>query len=64
MYHAAAGSCTPTSLSQEVGLGLGNSAGPARLRGVLAVAGFADVRVVATTPLDLVIQARSGNCQT
>ena len=40
MYHAAAGSCTPTSLSQEVGLGLGNSAGPAPLAEVLAEVGF------------------------
>lgn len=58
LYHASAAICTPNSLSQEVGLGIGAQAGPARLREVLTEAGFCDVEVVASSPLNLIIQAR------
>jgi SAM-dependent methyltransferase len=58
LYTASATICTPNSLSQEVGLGLGAQAGPGRLREVLAEAGLHDVAVVATSPLNLIIQAR------
>ncbi len=58
MYHASAGLCTPTSLSQEVGLGLGNAAGPARLGELLAEAGFSRFDVVASTPMNIVAQVR------
>jgi len=50
--------CTPSSLSQEVGLGLGAQAGPARLEEVLREAGFTHVRVAASTPFNLVVEAR------
>ncbi len=50
--------CTPASLAQEVGLALGAQAGEARLRSVLEQAGFTRVRVAATTPFNLVIEAR------
>ncbi len=50
--------CTPASLSQEVGLGLGAQAGEARLRGVLKGAGFTRVRRATATPFNLVIEAR------
>jgi len=50
--------CTPSSLSQQVGLGLGAQAGPQRLEGVLREAGFSHVRVTARTPFNLILEAR------
>ncbi|WP_151082195.1 class I SAM-dependent methyltransferase [Nocardioides cynanchi] len=50
--------CTPSSLDQEVGLGLGAQAGPKRLEEVLNEAGFSHVRVATRTPFNLVIEAR------
>jgi SAM-dependent methyltransferase len=50
--------CTPASLSQEVGLGLGAQAGEKRLTEVLAKAGFSRVRLAAQTPFNLVLEAR------
>jgi 2-polyprenyl-3-methyl-5-hydroxy-6-metoxy-1,4-benzoquinol methylase len=58
LYTASATICTPNSLSQEVGLGIGAQAGPGLLREVLAEAGLPNVDIVATTPLNLIIQAR------
>ncbi|HEX8569966.1 MAG TPA: class I SAM-dependent methyltransferase [Caulobacteraceae bacterium] len=57
-YAASTVICTPASLSQEVGLGLGAQAGPKRLSKVLADGGFADVRVAVKTPFNLVVEAR------
>jgi SAM-dependent methyltransferase len=51
--------CTPSSRSQEVGLGLGAQAGPKRLEEVLNEAGFSHVRVAARTPFNLIIEARA-----
>ena len=51
--------CTPSSLSQEVGLALGAQAGEARLRSVLESAGFTSVRRAAETPFTLVLEARA-----
>ncbi|MDI2124635.1 class I SAM-dependent methyltransferase [Yinghuangia seranimata] len=50
--------CTPASLAQPVGLGLGAQAGPSRLTQVLTEAGFSRVRVAAETPFSLVLEAR------
>src|SRR5262245_37848354 len=50
--------CTPASLSQEVGLALGAQAGEARLRAVLEEAGFTRIRLAASTPFNLIIEAR------
>jgi hypothetical protein len=50
--------CTPASLSQEVGLGLGAQAGEARLREVAKKAGFSHFRRAAETPFNLVFEAR------
>jgi SAM-dependent methyltransferase len=59
MYYAASTMiCTPGSLAQEVGLGLGAQAGPKRLRGVLEEAGFTRVRVATQTPFNLILEAR------
>jgi SAM-dependent methyltransferase len=51
--------CTPSSLDQEVGLGLGAQAGPKRLEEVLNEAGFSHVRVATQTPFNLIIEARA-----
>jgi 2-polyprenyl-3-methyl-5-hydroxy-6-metoxy-1,4-benzoquinol methylase len=51
--------CTPSSLSQEVGLALGAQAGEARLTAVLESAGFTSVRRAAETPFNLVLEARA-----
>jgi SAM-dependent methyltransferase len=59
MYYAASTCiCTPNSLSQEVGLGLGAQAGERRLRHVFAEAGFSSFRRATETPFNLVLEAR------
>jgi 2-polyprenyl-3-methyl-5-hydroxy-6-metoxy-1,4-benzoquinol methylase len=57
-YAASTMLCTPASLSQEVGLGLGAQAGEARLSKVLKNAGFTRVRRAAETPFNIVLEAR------
>ncbi len=59
MYYAASTViCTPNSLSQEVGLGLGAQAGEARLREVVSSAGFSRLRRATETPFNLILEAR------
>jgi SAM-dependent methyltransferase len=50
--------CTPASLAQPVGLGLGSQAGEAKLTEVLTQAGFSQVRRAADTPFNLILEAR------
>ncbi len=50
--------CTPASLAQEVGLGLGAQAGEARLRAIAQEAGFSRFRRAAETPFNLVLEGR------
>ncbi len=50
--------CTPNSLSQPVGRGLGAAAGLAQLRDVLAEAGFTTVRRVAESVAHMVLEVR------
>ena len=57
-YAASTFVCTPNSLSQEVGLGLGAQAGEAQLRGVFMDAGFTQFRRATETPFNLVLEAR------
>jgi SAM-dependent methyltransferase len=57
-YAASTFVCTPNSLSQEVGLGLGAQAGEARLRGIFTEAGFKSFRRATETPFNLVLEAR------
>lgn len=59
LYTASATICTPNSLSQEVGLGLGAGAGPEKLRDVFEKAGYSHFRVAAETPLNLIIEAKA-----
>ncbi len=57
-YAASTMLCTPASLSQEVGLGLGAQAGEGRLSKILKAAGFTRVRRAAETPFNIVLEAR------
>ena len=57
-YAASTFVCTPNSLSQEVGLGLGAQAGEARLRKVFTEAGFTQFRRATETPFNLILEAR------
>jgi 2-polyprenyl-3-methyl-5-hydroxy-6-metoxy-1,4-benzoquinol methylase len=58
LYTASSVICTPNSLSQEVGLGLGAQAGAAQLRDVFTQAGFSRFRRAAQSPLNLILEAR------
>jgi SAM-dependent methyltransferase len=58
-YHASTFICTPASLSQEVGLGLGAQAGERRLRRVAAEAGFTRFRRATETPFNMIFEVRS-----
>jgi 2-polyprenyl-3-methyl-5-hydroxy-6-metoxy-1,4-benzoquinol methylase len=58
LYTASTAICTPNSLSQEVGLGLGAQAGGERLGAVFSEAGFSRFRRAAETPLNLILEAR------
>ncbi len=57
-YSASTMVCTPCSLSQEVGLGLGAQAGELRLRQVVTAGGFRRMRRATETPFNLVFEAR------
>jgi ubiquinone/menaquinone biosynthesis C-methylase UbiE len=50
--------CTPSSMSQEVGLALGAQAGEQRLRDVAVDAGFNHFRRATETPFNLILEAR------
>jgi SAM-dependent methyltransferase len=58
LYTASSAVCTPNSLSQEVGLGLGAQAGEGRLRAVFEEAGFSKFRRATESPLNLILEAR------
>jgi SAM-dependent methyltransferase len=57
-YAASTFICTPNSLSQPVGRGLGAQAGEARLREVFTEAGFTRFRRATETPFNLIFEAR------
>lgn len=57
-YNASTMICVPTSLAQEVGEGLGAQAGEAKLREVIAGAGFTRVRRATEGPFNMVLEAR------
>ena len=58
LYTASSAICTPNSLSQDVGLGLGAQAGEARLREVFEQAGYTRFRRASETPLNLILEAK------
>jgi hypothetical protein len=57
-YSASSLICTPASRAQQVRACLGAQAGPRRLSEVISAGGFGRVRVAATTPFNLVFEAR------
>ena len=57
-YSASTLICTPASLSQEVGAGLGSQAGEGKLREVAEAAGFSAFRRATETPFNLVLEGR------
>jgi 2-polyprenyl-3-methyl-5-hydroxy-6-metoxy-1,4-benzoquinol methylase len=57
-YAASTMICTPASLAQDVGLGLGAQAGELRLRQVVTSGGFRRMRRAAETPFNIVYEAR------
>jgi SAM-dependent methyltransferase len=57
-YAFSTGWCVPSGLSEPPALGLGNQAGPARLRELLAEAGFDHVRSAVDAPFNLVFEVR------
>ena len=57
-YAASTILCTPASLAQDVGLGLGAQAGEARMRAVFTEGGFTRFRRATETPFNLVFEAR------
>ncbi|MGA8535082.1 MAG: class I SAM-dependent methyltransferase [Candidatus Tumulicola sp.] len=57
-YGASTMLCTPASLAQEVGLGLGAQAGEARMRPIATEAGFSEFRRATETPFNLIYEAR------
>jgi SAM-dependent methyltransferase len=59
LYVASSAICTPNSLSQEVGLGLGAQAGEAKLRDVFEQAGYTQFRRAAETPMNLILEAKA-----
>jgi 2-polyprenyl-3-methyl-5-hydroxy-6-metoxy-1,4-benzoquinol methylase len=59
LYSVSSVICTPNSLSQEVGLGLGAQAGEVKLRQVFENAGYSFFRRAAETPLNLILEARA-----
>jgi 2-polyprenyl-3-methyl-5-hydroxy-6-metoxy-1,4-benzoquinol methylase len=58
-YGASTMICTPASLSQDVGLGLGAQAGEMKLRKVALDAGFRHFRRTTETPFNMVFEAQA-----
>lgn len=56
-YSASTMICVPTSLAQETGLALGAQAGEKRISDIIRSGGFKQVKRVADTPLNMVLQA-------
>ncbi|MGZ8738200.1 MAG: class I SAM-dependent methyltransferase [Nocardioides sp.] len=50
--------CTPSSLAEDVGLGIGTQAGPAKIRDIVTAAGFTSFRIAAQTPFNNVLEVR------
>ncbi|WP_436924523.1 class I SAM-dependent methyltransferase [Halosimplex amylolyticum] len=57
-YSISTVACTPNSLDQEVGYGLGAQAGEQRTRDVVTEGGFTQFRRAAETPTSLVFEAK------
>ncbi len=57
-YHASLALCVPNSLAGDTGTALGAQAGERTLRSILHDAGFTHVRQAASTPTNLILEAR------
>jgi SAM-dependent methyltransferase len=57
-YNASALVCVPSSLAQEVGLGLGAQAGDSKLNEVIRAGGFTRIRKATETPFNRVFEAQ------
>jgi len=57
-YNASSMICVPSSISQEVGLGLGAQASDSDLREVIEGGGFSRLRKAAETPFNRIFEAR------
>ncbi len=58
-YNASTFICTPNSLSQSVGLGLGAQAGSHRTKEVFEAAGYSSMEIVLSTPFNLIYEAKA-----
>lgn len=58
-YHASTMVCTPCSLAQEVGLGLGAQSGESGMRAVFEEAGYSTFRAAHTSPFNVVYEAKA-----
>ena len=58
MYAFSTMICTPSSISQEVGLGLGAQTGEKKLTEVVSSGGFSRFRKATETPFNLILEAR------
>lgn len=58
-YHASTMVCTPCSLSQEVGRGMGAQSGESGMRSVFEEAGFSTFRAAHTSPFNVVYEAKA-----
>ena len=59
MYGASAFICTPCSLSQDVGRGMGAQSGEAGMSAVFNEAGYSSFRRAAETPFNIVYEAKA-----
>jgi 2-polyprenyl-3-methyl-5-hydroxy-6-metoxy-1,4-benzoquinol methylase len=59
LYGASAFLCTPCSLSQDVGRGMGAQSGEAGMRAVFEEAGYTSFRRAADTPFNIVYEAHA-----
>jgi len=57
-YASSTNICVPTSMNQEVAAALGAQAGEKRLTEVIGKGGFSNVRRAASTPFNMVLEAR------
>jgi hypothetical protein len=58
-YGASTMICTPASMAQEVGLGLGAQAGEMKLRKVAMDAGYHHFRRSSETPFNMIFEVRA-----
>jgi hypothetical protein len=57
-YAASTFQCTPAALAQPGGVALGAQAGPEAVRRLAADAGFSGFRIVAQTPVNVILELR------